>query len=245
MKNTQRLAISFLLTLASLAVFNGCSSDTKKAEPTANTDAPAPQTSPAEESGGLTPNNEILGTATPNSEKLPAHQPKFSDDAYWMAALDGNMQVIEMAIKSDTQIDVKNERGHNALHLAAYNGHTEVVKYFLRNDFKVDERDSEGKSALIHAASGDFPETVELLIAKGADVNLKDETEGFTALMMAAAEGQMKVVEVLLKHGADKTMKDIDGDTAEVFARNNSHFEIADLLADKDEEKNKEESKSE
>ena len=109
-----------------------------------------------------------------------------------------------------------------------------MVKYFLRNDFKVDERDSEGKSALIHAASGDFPETVELLIAKGADVNLKDETEGFTALMMAAAEGQMAVVKVLMKHGADKTMKDVDGDTAEVFARNNGHFEIADLLADKD-----------
>jgi len=231
MKNTPRLAISLSLTLATLAVFNGCAPATKEAEPTANTDASATETSPEEESVA----------ATPNSEKLPAHQPKFSDDAYWMAALDGNMQVIEMAIKSGTKIDIKNERGHNALHLAAYNGHTEVVKYFLRNNFKVDERDSEGKSALIHAASGDFPETVEVLIAKGADVNLKDETEGFTALMMAAAEGQMKVVEVLLEHGADKTMKDVDGDTAEVFARKNSHFEIADLLADKDKEETKSE----
>ncbi|GAA5505184.1 hypothetical protein Rcae01_00625 [Novipirellula caenicola] len=214
------------MILASLSVFNGCTPPTDTVEPAAKTETAATGESSTHDSSA----------AKSKAAPLPVHQPKFSDDAYLMAALDGNMQVIEMAIKSGTEIGVKNERGHNALHLAAYNGHDEVVKFLLRNKFDINERDSEGKSALIHAASGDFPKTVELLIDNGADVNLKDETEGFTALMMAAAEGQMKVVEVLLEHGADKTMKDVDGDTAEVFARNNKHFEIADLLADKDQE---------
>ncbi|EMI15625.1 ankyrin repeat-containing protein [Rhodopirellula maiorica SM1] len=231
MKNTQRFAISLSLTLASLAAISGCSPAPQEAEPTAKTETP----------GAENRAHENAASETADTEKLPVHQPKFSDDAFLMAAHDGNMQVIEMAIKSGTEIDVKNERGHNALHLSAYNGHSEIVKFFLQNKIDINERDSEGKSALIHAASGDFPETVELLIDNGADVNLKDETEGFTALMMAAAEGQMDVVKVLLKHGADKTMKDVDGDTAEVFARNNGHFEIADLLADKDEEATDEE----
>ncbi|TWU24211.1 Ankyrin repeats (3 copies) [Novipirellula galeiformis] len=212
MNNSQRLLVALCLTLPLFSLATGC------APATQHYDSEPPSKSAA-------------------APSLPTHQPKFSDDAYLMAALDGNMQVIDLALTSGTELNTQNERGHNALHLASFNGHTDAVNYLLSKGMKVDERDGEGKSALIHAASGDFADTVEVLIKAGADVNLKDETEGFTALMMAAAEGQMDVVNALMQHGADKTMTDVDGDTAEVFARNNGHFEIADRLADNDETK--------
>jgi ankyrin repeat protein len=71
---------------------------------------------------------------------------------------------------------------------------------------------------------------VELLLGKGAEVNLQETAEGFTALMMAAAEGQVEVVRLLLAHGASADIIDRDGDTAEKFARDKGHSEVLKLL---------------
>ena len=71
---------------------------------------------------------------------------------------------------------------------------------------------------------------MELLLERKADPNIVDNQEHFSALMHAAAEGYIEVVKILLDHGADATLKDIDGDTAESFARKNGHTGVADLL---------------
>jgi ankyrin repeat protein len=49
--------------------------------------------------------------------------------------------------------------------------------------------------------------------------------------MFAASEGQLEVVKVLMANGADASLKDIDGDTAEAFAVQNKHPEVAQFLA--------------
>ena len=51
---------------------------------------------------------------------------------------------------------------------------------------------------------------VELLIAKGADVN----AGSWTALHGAAVEGRRDIAELLIQKGADVTAKDEDGNTA-------------------------------
>jgi ankyrin repeat protein len=71
---------------------------------------------------------------------------------------------------------------------------------------------------------------VELLLGKGASVNLRDTPEQFTALMFAAAEGHVKVVRLLLEHGADPSLKDADGDTAESFATQKGHPDVVEIL---------------
>jgi ankyrin repeat protein len=95
---------------------------------------------------------------------------------------------------------------------------------------RVDTKDINGRTALMYASSGPFPETVELLLKKGANVNIQGELEGFTALMTAAAEGQVKVVRLLLLYGADSSLKDEDGDTAETFALQKGHSAVVELL---------------
>ena len=57
-----------------------------------------------------------------------------------------------------------------------------------------------------------------------------DNVEKFSALMFASAEGHIEVVRLLLKHKADPGLRDKDDDTAENFARQNGHTEIAELL---------------
>jgi ankyrin repeat protein len=82
----------------------------------------------------------------------------------------------------------------------------------------------------MYASSGPNHETVALLLARGATVNLRDTEERFTALMFAASEGQDKVVRLLLEHGADPSLVDADGDTALTFAKQNGHRAVVAIL---------------
>ena len=58
------------------------------------------------------------------------------------------------------------------------------------------------------AVSRGHKEVIELLIAKGADVNAKDSTFGRTLLHIAAREGHKEIVELLLAKGVDVNAKD-------------------------------------
>lgn len=156
---------------------------------------------------------------------------KYSDEAFRLAAHDGNITIVRDAIAAGTTVDAPDpDRKFTALLLAAYNGHSHVVKELLKNGAAVDARDSEGKTPLIHASSGPFPETVTMLIDAGADVNATESTEGFTALMTAAAMGEVDVIKILLARGADPDIKDADNDTAKDHAKNAGKFPAVNAL---------------
>jgi len=84
-----------------------------------------------------------------------------------------------------------------------------------------------GATPLHHAARLGHKETVELLIAEGADVNAKDD-KGGTPLHVAAWEGHTEVAELFIAKGADMNAKMEDGDTPLDLAK--GHPETADLL---------------
>jgi ankyrin repeat protein len=57
-------------------------------------------------------------------------------------------------------------------------------------------------ASLIMASSNGHKDIVDTLIAKGTDVNAKDN-KGQTALMWASKNGKEDVVELLYQHGAE------------------------------------------
>ncbi|KIJ59929.1 hypothetical protein HYDPIDRAFT_63775, partial [Hydnomerulius pinastri MD-312] len=59
-----------------------------------------------------------------------------------------------------------------------------------------------GKSALLIAAAGGHRPIVDLLLDRGAAVNVADNS-GRSALLLATDSGHFPVVETLLEHGAD------------------------------------------
>lgn len=76
-------------------------------------------------------------------------------------------------------------------------------------------------AALLAASASASPRYVaELLLARGAEVEARDE-QGRTPLMRAADGGTVGLVEVLLKAGASIEKKDVDGMTALHFAAAN------------------------
>ena len=151
------------------------------------------------------------------------------------AALEGHEETVIQALETGTDPNQLDENGRNLLMLAAFNGHTSIAQHLLDQGSKIDTQDLAGRTALMFASTGLNIPTVQLLLNHKAKVNIVDSEEHWSALMFAAAEGHKEVVELLLQHKADLSLPDIDGSTAESFARDNGHLEVADLLKEKSE----------
>ncbi len=82
---------------------------------------------------------------------------------------------------------------------------------------------------LIEAVKSGNIDRVRLLIAKGADINAKDERGG-TPLHWAAYYNRKKIAELLLMQGANPEEKDRNGFTPEDVARINGKKEILNIL---------------
>lgn len=96
--------------------------------------------------------------------------------------------------------------------IAVKNGHLEFVKYFLEQydnniNLNVTNPHAESRSMPLHvAAENGYLEIVELLISRGADVDLLDV--GCTPLSLAAENGHLEVVELLISSGANVDLHD-------------------------------------
>jgi ankyrin repeat protein len=127
-----------------------------------------------------------------------------------------------------------------SIHEAAALGDIEAVKQFLDSGTDVNAKDKTGGTPLDEASGWGRKDIVELLIAKGADVNAKFEDDGSTPLHLAAWKGHFETAELLIAADAYLNAKMEDGDTpldlAERESRRDSSQvkaakkEIADLL---------------
>ena len=84
-------------------------------------------------------------------------------------------------------------------------------------------------SPLMEASRKGDTDQVQALLAKGADVNAKDN-DGFTALMWAAFYDRTETVQALLAKGADVNAKENHGATALMGAKRKGHKEIVRIL---------------
>jgi ankyrin repeat protein len=98
-------------------------------------------------------------------------------------------------------LDVERGPNHTLLHIAAWHHGPAIVALLIERGFDVDARDPYGATPLMQAAMRDTPEagaTLEVLLAKGASVELHDAT-GATALDHAA---EIVALKLLLGAGA-------------------------------------------
>uniref|UniRef100_A0A0B7A4Z4 Uncharacterized protein n=1 Tax=Arion vulgaris TaxID=1028688 RepID=A0A0B7A4Z4_9EUPU len=121
----------------------------------------------------------------------------------------GNMEAAKMILKSCQQSNsnVVNASGDNALHIAAKYGRHELIDDIAKICPKLDSKNCKGHTPLQEAIQAGHFTTAVILINKGADVKI-DEGESIPLLHLAAASGADDVVRILLEKGVDPNMED-------------------------------------
>lgn len=119
------------------------------------------------------------------------------------AAKEGNKDMVQLLITKGAKVNASNKDGLMPLHQAT---DQDCVEILIANKADVDAKDNDGWAPLHYAAGAGSRrdgsrDLVELLISKGADINL-DNGWGGTALSIAKRKGHQEIVELLRKHGA-------------------------------------------
>jgi Raf kinase inhibitor-like YbhB/YbcL family protein len=175
--------------------------------------------------------------------------------ALMAAASSGSAAAVEALLKSGADVAAEDVSGGTALTYAAAEGHedavnllqkggakpgnaelilaagrcnTAVVRSFTAAGMSVNPKDA-GTTPLIAAAGGNCVDTVDVLVASGADLNAQN-SDGLTPLIKASAAGYTEIVERLLAKGADMSIEDSLGRSAWMYAAMADHAEIADLF---------------
>uniref|UniRef100_A0A7N2R224 Uncharacterized protein n=1 Tax=Quercus lobata TaxID=97700 RepID=A0A7N2R224_QUELO len=134
------------------------------------------------------------------------------DDDLFKAAESGDASTFKSLSQNQLSkaLSLRNEDGRSLLHVAVSSSHPEVVKVLSAIDESasvINSADEEGWAPLHSAASIGNLEIVEVLLSRGADINMKTDG-GRTALHYAASKGWMKIAEILISQGAKINLKD-------------------------------------
>jgi cytohesin len=152
--------------------------------------------------------------------------------ALHVAAIEGYKEIVEVLLAAGADVNVKTGYYYNkrtAAELAMEENHNELVRLLIVKGadisalhFAIHMKDYAKAKSLIEAgadinkrigklgmplhlaATSGQKDVVELLIAKGADVNVnaRDSNESDTPLDLAKEHGHIEIVELLKKHGA-------------------------------------------
>ena len=104
-----------------------------------------------------------------------------------------------------------------------------MVELLIERGAQVDVKDSKGTTALYWAASGskNSKESIQLLLAAGADINVKRSAEpdvGFGLLHVASKYSNERVVEFLIAKGLDINAETATGRTPLELAKDTTRL---------------------
>lgn len=147
----------------------------------------------------------------------------------------GCLEVVDLLLKRRAAIVGKHKYQYSALMYASMRDHKDIILRLLEEpELNVNETNSLGENALMAACIFGAYDAVDTLLKNGACVDSQDD-HGNTALMNASrnnAHGseQIHTVKIILKEKPNITLKNKYGETALTIAKENYHYNIAELL---------------
>ena len=90
---------------------------------------------------------------------------------------------------------------------AARLGNTAEVRRLLDQGVNIESKDIAEKTALIMAAEGGRAETVDFLLSRGANINVRNRKGGTLLFGAVAGSADVRTIEILLEHGANTEVK--------------------------------------
>lgn len=152
------------------------------------------------------------------------------------AVIKNNIARIELLINEGCDLNIRDQDGFTPLILAiATKKNIKVVKLLLTaNSIDVNIRDKNGRNPLIWAASKGVYDIAQLLIDKGADLNLRTKKEGYTALTTSIVFGHKELAKLLIVKGANLDLRDKNDRTALMWSILYDYVELEKLIINND-----------
>ncbi|XP_068454965.1 histone-lysine N-methyltransferase EHMT1a [Clinocottus analis] len=148
-----------------------------------------------------------------------------------MAACENShLDTVKYLLRAGAAVGHKDVVGFTCLHLAAKLGHCDIVHHLLSKASKyVNCQDDGGWTPITWAVEYKHKELVQLLLARGADVNLRDKEEN-VCLHWAALSGCDDVALALLEAGCDLDAVNVHGDSVLHVAARENHLDCVMLF---------------
>jgi ankyrin repeat protein len=183
---------------------------------------------------------------------------KYNNDstALMIAAYNGNLEIVKALVNQGADINIQDSNGGTALSRALLWNNIAIAQFLLEKGIKDDDalfiatrrgyasildailknvndinsfRTQDGMTLLMIATKEGFRDIFEILLNKGADVNLKD-AGGLTPLMIAVTRGNSEFINTLINKGANVNIQDEHGVTALMNAVENGDISTVQLL---------------
>ena len=119
-----------------------------------------------------------------------------------------------------------------SIHWAAGAGNIEIVQYLLSDDISENPSLTRGNNFTpLHAASmHGFTQVVELLIEKGANVNIQTDPQKYAPIHSASFGGHLETIKVLVKNGADVTLRNYRNELPIDTAKRQNQVEVIEYF---------------
>ncbi|XP_026727731.1 ankyrin-1-like [Trichoplusia ni] len=130
------------------------------------------------------------------------------ETALFAAIRHDQIDVVKMLLSAGARIEEETARKVNIFHVAAQHGNYEILEHLLEYDNHVtskmiNEPDVTSYTPLVHAVWNNHPKCVELLISKGAEVQVEvhiSETNITSPLHIAASKNHFEISEIIINN---------------------------------------------
>ncbi|KAH4206757.1 hypothetical protein HBI04_204350 [Parastagonospora nodorum] len=145
---------------------------------------------------------EIINSASASVQQskpeVAEHSPSWANNLFFQAASAGDFTVLQAQLDSGIDINARAGDGSSALHCATRAGRSSVAEWLLENGSDLGAKNNKMRSPLQEALIGNHLKTVQLLIDKGAPLDVSAIT---IDSLGRSAKGE--IIQVCLDHLAD------------------------------------------
>ncbi|KAG8178987.1 hypothetical protein JTE90_012500 [Oedothorax gibbosus] len=183
--------------------------------------------------GAIANNFEDIALFLINNDSCKTKDKKTSTAALFLAALDGQENIVNALLLKGADINSTNDNNATALHISANQGHNDVVKVLLKYNSKLYKRvNNEGLTPLHLAVISGHDKVVSTLLNAGANPCLADNYNQ-TSIELAVAHDKFQIVKIILNQGnVNVNDKGKDGFTLLHIAAQMGHLAIAEILVE-------------